>query len=129
MTATANAIAVQSQLQVNNGALKYQSPATQFQASQTTATGPAPGVVLAGTGAGGTAVSFSALTMPAVAQVTNLDPTNFVELGVVVSATFYPLLELQAGETYVWRFSRNLGTLYVRANTAPVEVEILGFSA
>lgn len=64
-----------------------------------------------------------------VCQLTNLDPTNFVEYGVQVAGTFYPVGELQPGETYVVRLSRNLGTLYLRANTASVEVQVLAFSA
>jgi hypothetical protein len=67
----------------------------------------------------------------------NLDSTNYVEVGVLVGATFYPMLELLPGETYVVRLSRNLqygptGTahtqdLHLRANTASVKVLVEAF--
>ena len=48
----------------------------------------------------------------------NLDTTNYVEIGVDVAATFYPVVKLLAGESCVFRLSTL--TLYARANTASV---------
>ena len=52
-----------------------------------------------------------------VARLENVDATNYIEVGVVVSGTFYPLLKLKAGECYPTRFAP-AATIYVKANTA-----------
>lgn len=62
------------------------------------------------------------------ARFENLDTTNYVEIGVVVSATFYPFIKLLAGE---FVFTR-LGTAvvpYARANTAAVQLDYEIFQA
>lgn len=51
----------------------------------------------------------------------NLDATNYVEIGVVVAATFYPLLKLKAGEVAVCRLATT--TFYAKANTAAVNLQ------
>jgi hypothetical protein len=51
----------------------------------------------------------------------NQDATNYVEIGLVVTATFYPFAKLMPGE---WAIIP-LGTLsiYAKANTASVDLE------
>lgn len=51
----------------------------------------------------------------------NLDATNYVEVGVEVSAAFYPLIKLKPGEVAVARMSST--TIFARANTAAVNLE------
>jgi len=51
----------------------------------------------------------------------NLDTTNYVEVGVQVSGTFYPLVRLNAGEAAVFRLG--VITPYARANTGSVYLE------
>jgi hypothetical protein len=51
----------------------------------------------------------------------NLDATNYVEIGVVVAATFYPLLKLKPGEVAVCRLATT--TFYAKANTAAVNLQ------
>jgi hypothetical protein len=51
----------------------------------------------------------------------NLDDTNYVELGVVVSATFYPFAKLKAGEGFPLRLGTN--TPYAKADTAAVKLK------
>jgi hypothetical protein len=58
-----------------------------------------------------------------VSYLKNLDATNYVEIGVVVSATFYPVIRLLPGESYPVRFS--VLTLYAKAHTAAVVLEHL----
>ena len=55
------------------------------------------------------------------ARFENVDATNYVEIGIVVSATFYPVIKLKAGEFTVVR----LGTSapYAKANTAAVKLD------
>ena len=59
---------------------------------------------------------------PGYAQITNLDVTNYVEVGVQVAATFYPLTRLNAGEPQVWRMAQGI-TPYWRANTSACLVQ------
>ena len=47
----------------------------------------------------------------------NIDATNYVELGVDVGGTFYPMARLNAGESCVLRLAQGI-TLYAKANTA-----------
>jgi hypothetical protein len=51
----------------------------------------------------------------------NTDATNYVELGVVVAATFYPFAKLKAGEAGVFRLGTN--TPYALANTASISLQ------
>ena len=50
----------------------------------------------------------------------NLDATNFVQIGVDVSGTFYPFAKLKAGEAAVLRLAT--GTIYAKADTASVDL-------
>ena len=52
----------------------------------------------------------------------NLDSTNYVKLGLVASATFYPLFIIPAGKKgYMPRLANQ--ALYAKANTASVNLE------
>lgn len=51
----------------------------------------------------------------------NIDPTNYVEIGVQVAATFYPVAKLLPGEAAVFRVA--VLTLYARANTSAAVLE------
>ena len=53
---------------------------------------------------------------------TNLDTTNFVEIGVDVSATFYPLIRLKAGESSMGRLSPGVA-VYAKADTAACQLQ------
>lgn len=55
-------------------------------------------------------------------KITNLDPTNYVEIGIVVSATFYPVFVLPAGK-FMWAPRVSTNALYAKANTAAVNLE------
>lgn len=57
----------------------------------------------------------------------NTDSTNYIELGVVVAATFYPLITIPAGQ---WAFVPRLATtsIYAKANTAAVNLDYVIFS-
>lgn len=62
------------------------------------------------------------IATPAWCHMTNLDPTNYVEIGRDVAATFYPVIRLNAGESAVFRLAAGV-TFYARANTAAVDLE------
>lgn len=54
----------------------------------------------------------------------NIDATNYIEVGVVVSATFYPVVRVNRGESAVFRLAQGI-TPYVRAHTATSSLEYL----
>jgi hypothetical protein len=53
---------------------------------------------------------------------TNLDATNYVELGLVVAATFYPFAKLKPGESAEFRVAGG-AALYAKANTAACDLD------
>lgn len=86
---------------------------------------------LAGSIAQEIGTTYEAITMPegvtaatqGWAYLHNLDSTNYVEVGVEVSAAFYPLVKLKAGERFALRFAPSVA-LFSRANTAAVRLSI-----
>lgn len=114
----ANEAQIRASLQVRKGGLFYQSQPTAFTATVTGTKGPTPGAVQVSTA--GTDIDFSQLTTPGLVRLQNLDATNVVEWGVwePATSTFYPVGELLPGETFVFRFSRNLQEEYLGTGTA-----------
>ena len=74
------------------------------------------------TTAGGEAVGLGDVATNGVAYFVNLDSTNYIEIGVNVAATFYPLIRLNAGEGFPMRLAQGIAP-YARANTAAVVLE------
>jgi len=58
------------------------------------------------------------------ATLMNLDTINYVTLGIVVSATYYPVIRLKPGERCVLRLEAT-ATLYAKADTAAVALDVL----
>lgn len=117
---------------VNGTGLNYQSNPANFTANQTTENGPTPGTITALSTGTGTQIVLSALTTPGVAFFQNLDPTNYVTIGLVISTVFYPFQELQPGEFYIYRLSRTIlsaAGLWVLAHTASCRVRCDVFDA
>ena len=120
---------VTSTLTIGKGNLDYASRPSVFSADVDAAapTGPTPGSLLIATA--GTDVSFAQLTTAGFCKLTNLDDTNFVEYGIWDSSTFHELGEIQPGEFYVIRLSRNMTGLRMKADTAACECVVEGFEA
>ena len=116
-------IIVQSGIIVNNGASQYTSSPRGFTAVQSNLGGPTPGTLSIPTSV--TDVTFSALTLPGVIHLVNLDATNFVTFGLHDTSVFRPLGEILPGETWVFRLSRTLLT----ANTAADKFALLADTA
>lgn len=126
----ANEATVRTSLQIRKTSgqttlLEYASQPSGFLATVTGTKGPTPGAMLASTT--GTDVSLTQLTTPGLCRIMNQDVTNFVEVGIFDGViTFYPLMKLLAGESYVFRLSADVeagaATLRIRANTAAVNV-------
>ncbi len=143
-----NEIQIRSTLQVRNDTTgqQYLSQPTAFNADQTTPGGPTPGYVLVSKA--GTDINLSQITSPGGwCRIQNLDPTNFVEIGVwdPVFGIHLILCELLPGEFFNLRLSRYLGqqfgtgsgsatsnpgaTLRIKATVAACGVLIEAFNA
>ena len=75
------------------------------------------------TTAAGTALDLASISTQGFAHFINLDATNYIEIGVQVSSTFYPFVKLKAGEACLLP----LGTSapFARANTASVNLDFV----
>lgn len=113
----ANEISASGSLRCTNGTFTY-NRSTSKTINQA-ASGMASGVQKVGTTH--EAIGVTDLTTPGWSQFTNLDSTNYVELGVVVSATFYPFAKLLPGESWVGRLGT--ATPYAKANSAEVKMQ------
>jgi len=137
----ANEITISVNAQVRNGNLIDQTT-SNYRADQNGLGGPTPGALLISTA--GEDVTLTDLTTPGLCVVQNIDETNYVEMGVHDGTLFHPFIEIQPGETYVFRFSRNLGeeddvagtgttgtvnTIFARANTAPAWILVKAYEA
>src|SRR6478672_1713221 len=117
----ANEIQASFSLAVNNGAL-IDSKQFSFQADQALARENKV-VQSIPTTAAGTALTFSSgVTTLGTAYFINLDATNFVEVGVQVAGTFYPVARMKGGvvgkkEGAMFRLVPGV-TYYARADTA-----------
>ena len=67
------------------------------------------------------ALTLADVTTRGYAGFTNLDAANWVEIGVEVAATFYPVIRLLAGESGLFPLSPSV-TLYAKADTAAVNL-------
>ena len=108
----ANEARIFAGLQILVGHEQYRSLPQSFQADVSTAKGPTPGAI--SVPLAGVAVDLSALTLPGLCRIANLDTTNYIEYGIYDPETvrFYPIGEVKAGEFYVFCFSRNFSTEY-----------------
>lgn len=135
-----NEAQISSSLRILKGNLQYQSIPTSFRADVTGTKGPTPGSIAVSTA--GTDVDLSELSTPGLCRLRNLDSANYVTWGIYDGAYFFPLGEILAGESYVIRLSRVLGSespgtagtgagnrLRVMADTADCVVAVEAFEA
>lgn len=109
----ANEITATSTLRVSNGSLVYNSPqrsnAITMSGDHYSAVGQTIGVTEE-------ALSINAdVATLGVAEFTNLDAVNSISIGVKPASTFYPLIMLKPGESYVVRIDP-AATLYAIAS-------------
>lgn len=69
------------------------------------------------------AITVSDVSTAGYAYFTNIDATNYVEIGVEVAAAFYPLVRIDAGKT-AGPFRLSTLTIFGRANTAAVNLDL-----
>ena len=112
-----NEVQVRSSLQVNADGIVYQSQPTAFAATMVGRKGPTPGALTIPVG--GKVIPLTELRTPGFCRVQNQDTTNYVELGLYNPGLglFFPFMELQPGESFVFRFSRNMLEEYVGTGT------------
>lgn len=127
----ANELTITANLQINNPPLIESWP-TSMQANQ--ANGPVshPDIVSIPTTSGGTLIPIGAVTsgQEGMVKFQNLDQANYCDLGLVVSATFYPFARLYPGSNgnaglpalFPWAPSV---AIYGRSNTAACKVRMV----
>src|SRR5262245_40243980 len=113
----ANEATVTSSLTINKGKLVYSSQPINFLTTVLGLKGPTPGalnVTIAGID-----VDLSQLVTPGLYRIANIDDNNYLEYGIKDPGTgkFYVWGEIGPGETFVGRFSRNLGEAYTEPGT------------
>lgn len=84
--------------------------------------GGLPGLVVVGF-ATHEAIVTADLAALGLMTVENIDPTNFVDLGLDVAAAFVPFMRLLPGESYPVRLTPGI-TLYAQADTGAVRTII-----
>lgn len=123
----ANEITVATQLAVTNGDFKIQKVGSaQLRRDQVQAEGGGPGIVVIGTA--GEDIVLTDLTAVGYFWAKNIDPTNFVEVGIFEAATFRPFCKLKPGDEMVLRLSDSIPgtrTLRMKADTAACKVHIV----
>jgi len=115
----ANEIQLSTSIKVANG--NFAESITRSLSVNQSNIGAAGGSQVVPTTSAGTAITISTLTAFGFAVFQNLDATNFVQIGVQVSGTFYPLLKLFPGESNQLRLEPS-ATPYARADTASVKL-------
>jgi len=117
----ANEFSITQVYNVTKGSLT-QSYQKQFQADFN-GTHYSAGVTTIPTTAAGTLIPINTTDVASggVSKFTNTDGTNYADIGVQVSGTFYPLVRLKPGEVWVTRLA--ITAPYARAHTASVALE------
>ena len=104
----ADEASLRASLQIIKDDLTYQSRPSSFNADVSVGVGSTPGRVLATVA--GVDVDLSLIIVPGgFCRVQNVDTTNFVEMGVWDGVSFFPLMDLLAGESYIIRLAASLG--------------------
>lgn len=115
----ANEITVLAGLTVSKSDLKVSIPTLSKQFTMT-GTYYSAGVQLIGTTHEILSISADLVTA-GWAWFKNVDPTNFIEVGIDAAGTFHPLLKLLASEFALCPLTTK--AIYARANTAAAKLE------
>jgi hypothetical protein len=116
----ASEIAVNQRITATKGSIT-RTRNRSFNADWATATYAGTVQSIAAGGTAGVALAFTGVTTGGWAYFINNDTANYVEIGVQVAGTFYPLIKLLAGEMALLRLA--VLTVYARANTSAVLLE------
>lgn len=119
-------ITISSNFSVSKGSLKRtysRNDTADFVASSPSVASGAPSI-----GTTHEALVLQDVSSLGWARFENLDATNYIEVGVVVSSTFYPFLKLLAGEYAFVRLGSAI-VPYAKANTAACKLDYEIFEA
>lgn len=103
---------VQSSLVITDtvGNFNYNTPSQRgnfvYDLTTSTLNGPTPGAIVVPTN--GIDIDMSQLTIPGLAEIYNLDLTNYIEYGLRYLGAFFTWGEVGPGEYYLWKFSRHV---------------------
>jgi hypothetical protein len=117
----ADEIQISTTMTVREGNINWTPGATSFTATLTAAA-PARASGIASIGTTHEAIPLGDVATLGMARLKNVDATNYIEIGVVVSATFYPVVRINTNESCVFRLAQGI-TPYARANTAAARLE------
>lgn len=130
-----NEATIHTSLQISNSTsgFKYRSYPTGYNDDVTGSKGPTPGAIACSTG--GTDVDLSELTTPGWCRIENLDPTNYITVGIWDGLTFHEFGEVGPNEFWVIKLSRlvgdavgtDYGNLRIKADTATCNVLVEAF--
>lgn len=116
----ANEISIQANLAVRKSFLTARRQ--QSRSFTLNAASPAKAAGIASIGfAAHEAIPMGDVATAGWAWFENLDATNYVQIGVDVSAAFHPIIKLMPGEFAVVRLATNAP--YAKANTAAVKLD------
>ena len=118
----ADEITISCSMKLSNGELKDNRSAVNVKATQS-AQASLGGVQAIGTTE--EAIAVGDLAAPGWAYIRNLGPTNYVEIGLMPDATFYPMIKLAAGDAPCLIKIASGVTLYAKAHTAGVKIDKL----
>ena len=124
----ANEISLQFTLNVQNpssplaGTTPFSDKASDNLSLTQATLGESAGVMSVPTTAGGTVLPVGGVSTNGYAFFKNLDATNYVQIGIKVTGTFYAVLKLKPNESGVIRIDPS-AALYCLANTAAVNLQ------
>ena len=113
-------IAYQFQIRLGNGSL-IDSYSVSSQSANQSVAALVRNVQSVSTAAGGDALGLGGVITPGYAIFSNLDATNYIEIGSNVAATFYPFMKLLPGEES-GPIRLSIAAPYARANTLAVSL-------
>lgn len=114
-----NELTINLSLDITNGTFRDNFRPGMFQADQA-AQGKASGVQAIGTSE--EALVLGDVANPGWACFTNLDATNYIQIGVFVSATFHAFARLKAGKSALLPLDPSM-VYYAKANTAVCKLD------
>lgn len=116
----ANEIQVSGQLNVAKGNLSAVHAVSGIHTLN--AASPAKAAGIAAIGTSQEAVSIGDVATAGWAMFKNLDSTNYLEIGIEITGTFFPFLKLKAGEA-AGPLRLGVNSIYARANTAACKLQ------
>jgi len=113
-------ITVRASLGVKNGGYVNSRGGTSLQYDQATLGGGGPVQLVP---VAYDAIDIGDVVTPGYVWLKNLDPLNFVEIGIEVAAAFEPFSMLEAGQEAVFPIALG-AVLFAQADTDPIQLDV-----